>query len=131
MAFPFYANEPGGKRVGLRAEQFQEHGHGGIRRKWLPDSRRRVQAGGGTPTNGSPDRKVLFEPLEPRYLLSADLMPLDVDMAQDGDDLTLRLDQLSQNLQVLDNKNGFAVVKQRRFRRPPKLTSSAPGLPTG
>ena len=50
----------------------------------------RFGAGGGSPPE-SP-QKVLFAPLEPRFLLSADLMPIMVDMADDGHDLTLKLD---------------------------------------
>lgn len=55
----------------------------------------------------------MLEPLEPRYLLSADLMPFTVDMAVDGDDITLRFDEATERLQILDNRSGGAVVSER------------------
>lgn len=58
----------------------------------------------------SPRHRVLFETLEPRYLLSADLMPFVVDMADVGEDLTLRLDRDSNVLQLFDNAHGNAPV---------------------
>ncbi len=54
--------------------------------------------------------KVLLEPLEPRYLLSADLTPFIVDMVgPDGDDYTLRYDQASDNIQIIDDATGEIV----------------------
>ena len=51
--------------------------------------------------------RVLLEPLEPRYLLSADLTPFIVDMVgPDGDDFTLRFDQASEYIQIIDDATG-------------------------
>ena len=57
-------------------------------------------------------RQVQFETLEPRFLLSADLLPFTVDMAapDTGNDLTLRLDALTNKLQFLDNRLGAAAA---------------------
>jgi hypothetical protein len=56
---------------------------------------------------------VHVEALEPRYLLSADLNPMVVDMAgADGDEYTLRYDEASQYLQVVDDETG-QIVDQR------------------
>jgi Ca2+-binding RTX toxin-like protein len=52
-------------------------------------------------------RKVLFEPLEPRVLLSADLK---VAMGDGPNDLTIRLDELSQELQVVNNADQSVVT---------------------
>ena len=70
-------------------------------------------AGGTVGQDGLP--KVLFEPLEPRYLLNAELMPLDIDMsdADIGNDLVLRFDSISQELQILRNDNGMGLVSHR------------------
>ncbi len=54
--------------------------------------------------------RVLLEPLEPRYLLSADLTPFIVDMiGPDGDEYTLRYDQATDFLQVIDDTTGEIV----------------------
>ena len=55
---------------------------------------------------------MLFEPLEPRYLLSADLMAFAVDMANDGDDLTLTFEEANRTLRLLDNLSGAIVAEQ-------------------
>lgn len=49
--------------------------------------------------------KVLFEPLEPRLLFSADLMPLVVDMADVGSDVTLLLNSTAGTIEVYDTVN--------------------------
>jgi Ca2+-binding RTX toxin-like protein len=54
-------------------------------------------------------RKVLFEPLEPRVLLSADLK---VAMGEGPNDLTLRLDDVTQELQVVNNADQSVVQSQ-------------------
>jgi hypothetical protein len=57
--------------------------------------------------------RVHVEALEPRYLLSADLNPMVVDMlGLDGDDFTLRYDDATQYLQVIDDQTG-QIVDQR------------------
>jgi Ca2+-binding RTX toxin-like protein len=54
-------------------------------------------------------RKVLFEPLEPRVLLSADLK---IAMGEGPNDLTLRLDDLTQELQVVNIADQSVVQSQ-------------------
>ncbi|MCB9928999.1 MAG: LEPR-XLL domain-containing protein [Alphaproteobacteria bacterium] len=56
---------------------------------------------------------IKLESLEPRYLLSADLMPLSVDMAGiDGASYTLSFDDLAQTFRIYDDETG-GVVDQR------------------
>ena len=97
MAYPFERFEPGVRRARL----------GEVRADWLTNSRERRWKW----AESLSERKVIFEPLEPRYLLSADLMPLTVDMVADGDELTLSLDTETNNLQVL-NSSGELVAEQ-------------------
>jgi hypothetical protein len=59
--------------------------------------------------------RVLFEPLEPRYLLSADLSPLVIAMADAGHDLTLHLDA-NDMLQVINDQTGSVVGEQQASR---------------
>jgi hypothetical protein len=86
MAFPFEQMQPGG----IRARQARRDSWTELLHR-LPA--RRPPSGsltGSRRRNPQAGREVLFEQLEPRYLLSADLMPWAVDMAVDGSDLTLR-----------------------------------------
>jgi hypothetical protein len=54
-----------------------------------------------------------MEPLEPRLLLSADgLVPFAVGMVDSANDLTLRLDHLTQKLQAVDNATAAIVAEQ-------------------
>ena len=122
MAHPFCAFERGGKRVGLRASRFQELPLPDTRFRWLPDSLRQGQLGrrlraagrkarqtrSALPRDGSLDRKVVFEPLEPRYLLSADIMPLLVDLSQ--------FDDQTATLHVLDDTNQNKVLHAAGFK---------------
>ncbi len=64
------------------------------------------------PLKDGASRRVLFEALEPRFLLSADLMPMAVDMAADGGDLTLQYDADAGLLRVLDNRDGGVMAQQ-------------------
>jgi Ca2+-binding RTX toxin-like protein len=66
-------------------------------------------------------RSFVFEPLEPRLLLSADISPapLEVDMATAGSALTVSLD-LTQTLQVTDSATG-APVSQRALSETSKV----------
>jgi Ca2+-binding RTX toxin-like protein len=64
--------------------------------------------------------KVLLEPLEPRYLLSADLMPFTVAVAPDGGDFTVRLDVDAQLLEVFDVTTG-EIVDQRALQETSEL----------
>src|SRR5215471_12938457 len=48
--------------------------------------------------------QVLFEPLEQRFLLSADLSPLVVAMANKGNDITVLLDTSHDLVEVLNNQ---------------------------
>ena len=54
-------------------------------------------------------RKVLFEALEPRMLMSSDLAYTDTAAVHD---LTLRYDDSSHKLQLIDNQTATAVVEQ-------------------
>ena len=110
MAYPFSRQQPGSVRPKTRSAQ-----------RWGRFDRRPRIAGGASSVGAAGERhksaaesipKVLFESLEPRYLLSADLMPFMVDMAVDGQDLTLKLDLDSSLLRVLDNQNGGSVVAE-------------------
>ena len=65
-------------------------------------------------SNGAHSR-VNLEQLEPRYLLSAELMPFMVDMDPDGSDFTLRLDDATQFLEVIDSDTGD-IVDQRALQ---------------
>src|SRR6516164_7794106 len=60
--------------------------------------------------------RVLFEPLEPRYLLSADISPLVIAMADAGHDLTLHHDIASDALQVINDQTGQVVGEQQASR---------------
>ncbi|MBK5565795.1 LEPR-XLL domain-containing protein [Ensifer sp. SSB1] len=54
-----------------------------------------------------------LETLEPRYLLSADIMPFAVDMVGDGGaDYSLRYDNLIQAVQVYDNRSSLLVAQR-------------------
>jgi hypothetical protein len=58
-------------------------------------------------------RSVYLEPLEPRILLSADpLVPFAVSASSETNDLTLRLDELTRNLQIVDNQTAAIVAEQ-------------------
>ncbi|MDH3229386.1 MAG: LEPR-XLL domain-containing protein, partial [Alphaproteobacteria bacterium] len=126
MAFPFKQMQPGGARA-RRAS----------RESWtdllqrLPA--RRPSAGsltGARAGNPQAGRPVLFEQLEPRYLLSADLMPWAVDMATDGSDLTLRLDSAFNMLQIVDNSglSGPQIVEERGLDQVTSVRIAGTGL---
>ena len=68
---------------------------------------------GRAATSPAGNRRVLLEPLEPRYLLSADLMPFSVAMDAGGDDFTLRLDAETDYLQLLDNAGASRLVAEQ------------------
>ncbi len=57
-------------------------------------------------------QRIVFEQLEARYLLSADLMPFAVDMTPDHDDVTLRFDTSSQLLRIFDSRNAAIIAEQ-------------------
>src|SRR3989442_397216 len=57
-------------------------------------------------------RRLLFEPLEPRLLLDALPLPLTVDMPPLQADLTVRLDDGGQNVQVVEAKTASVVAEQ-------------------
>jgi hypothetical protein len=86
------------------------------RRRLASLARRCRRRGGAATRTAAPEQKVLFEPLEPRYLLSADLMPFAIDMADYGNDLTLMFDEASETLKFLNNLNGNAVVAQGELK---------------
>ena len=70
-----------------------------VRDRWRGRNRARAKR------RGQPEAaKVLFEPLEQRYLLSADLSPLVVAMLDQGNELTVRLDSGSDTLQVVNDQ---------------------------
>jgi hypothetical protein len=58
--------------------------------------------------DGYLDRKVSFETLEPRYLLSADLMPLLVDLSE--------FDDQTATLQVLEDSNQNKILRAAGFK---------------
>src|SRR6266851_3520224 len=60
--------------------------------------------------------RVLFEQLEPRYLLSADISPFVIAMADAGHDLTLQFDSSSDMLQVINDQSGQTVGEQQASR---------------
>src|SRR5882724_10875719 len=60
--------------------------------------------------------RVLFEQLEPRYLLSADISPFVIAMADSGHDLTLQFDSTSDMLQVINDQTGQTVGEQQASR---------------
>ena len=62
----------------------------------------------GNGKNQSSSRKVLFEPIEPRLLLSADLTYA----GTSAFDFTLRYDEPSHKLQLIDNATSTAVLDQ-------------------
>jgi Ca2+-binding RTX toxin-like protein len=74
---------------------------------------RRPRAAARSHAERAPLQRILFEALEPRYLLSADLMPFLVDMSASGDDLTLQFDDGSETLRLLDNAGGGTVIDER------------------
>src|SRR2546428_9421092 len=57
-------------------------------------------------------RTLLFEPLEPRLLLDALPLPLTIDMPPLQADLTVRLDEGGQNVQVVEAKTASVVAEQ-------------------
>ena len=113
MAYPFERSLPGAYRAksearidwGDRTPRWKRPSRGSGQRR--PGVRRRAASDG--------DQTLIFEPLEPRLLLSADLMPFSIDMMdQDvGNDLTLRFDDLFQSLRLFDNRNDGALVNER------------------
>src|SRR5258705_3636567 len=60
--------------------------------------------------------RVLFEQLEPRYLLSADISPFTIAMADAGHDLTLHFDSSSDMLQVINDQSGQTAGEQQASR---------------
>jgi len=60
--------------------------------------------------------RVLFEPLEQRFLLSADISPLVVAMADLGHELTVRLDSAADALQIINDQTGTVVGQQQASR---------------
>jgi hypothetical protein len=65
--------------------------------------------------SGEPPR-VLFEQLEPRYLLSADISPFVIAMADAGHDLTLQFDSSSGMLEAINDQTGQTVGEQQASR---------------
>src|SRR3990172_7689377 len=57
-------------------------------------------------------RRLLFEPLEPRLLLSADPSLLALSMPALGPELALRLDPQTETLQVVDSQTGVDVTQR-------------------
>src|SRR5260370_31361338 len=91
----------------------------------LPRSRQR-RAANQTPANPKPvprkpadsgePARVLFEQLEPRYLLSADISPFVIAMADAGHDLTLHFDSSSGMLEAINDQSGQTVGEQQASR---------------
>ena len=107
MAFPFRSFDFGRREIGLRAG-LRELPQGHVKNRWR--KRRSGGSGGGA---GGPEKtgpRIHFESLEPRYLLSADLMPFAVDMLDPsiGNELTLKLDGATNTLQVIDARDPAA-----------------------
>src|SRR6056300_1374794 len=95
MAYPFGApQEPGGRGWFFPHRQLKR-----LISSLLPEPKRFLPA----TRRRSPPRKLQFEPLEPRLLLSADLA-----FAADpgGSDLTLQLDEIDgiETLVIIDNE---------------------------
>ncbi len=114
MAFPFFRSHPG--CVDRRPR---------TRTPW-PDAVRRLIRSAPKDVSRHPGsaeaqppgtrRQPVFEPLEPRYLLSADLLPLAVDMedvaAGGGSELHLRFDALTETCQILDERASSEPIAQ-------------------
>jgi len=69
--------------------------------------RRRSDASGGAAGTG-----FRMEALEQRYLLSADPAPFLIDMADHGNNLSLRYDQLTRSLDVYDRASGSKLTSK-------------------
>ncbi len=54
-------------------------------------------------------RRFIFEALEPRYLLSADLLPIAPDPS-DGRDLSLRYEETTQTIQLIEERRDGPLV---------------------
>jgi hypothetical protein len=74
-------------------------------RSRINSKKKNANGNGGKPASS---RKVLFEPLEPRLLMSSDLSYT----GTAAFDLTLRYDTPSQRLQLIDNQSATAVAEQ-------------------
>src|SRR6185295_8119350 len=103
MSSPFGQQE----HVGIPSKRtattkWQRRGASAVRNGFRPKS---AAMNPRSTTGGADLGKMKFEALEPRYLLSADLMPLNVDMSTEGSDLTLHFDSNSSTLQVINNQN--------------------------
>jgi hypothetical protein len=103
MAYPFVHTAPDSSRAKALSADARR---GLLRRKRRSSGLLPKLAGSAGPRRDSAHH-VLFEPLEPRLLLSADLMPFHVDMADAdiGDDITLRLDSSTNTLEIYQNAN--------------------------
>ena len=110
MAFPFTREQPGCLRRKFADKPAFEGLSTRLKRGW---SRPRSRSGGIESADADLARGMLFEPLEPRLLLSADIMPFNVDMVDDGNDLTLRLDETSETLQLLNNQDTEALLREQ------------------
>ena len=112
MAYPFEPLARGSSRAKTdpkidwndRTPRWKRHSRG--------SSGRRSGPAAGTAAGGS---DVQFELLEPRLLLSADIMPFSIDMVDPdiGNDLTLHFDSANQVLKLLDNRNNAALLTER------------------
>src|SRR5260370_16748416 len=65
------------------------------------------------PADSGEPARVLFEQLEPRYLLSADISPFVIAMADAGHDLTLHFDSSSGMLEAINAQSGQTVGEQQ------------------
>ena len=110
MSSPFAQHElGGGLSKPLQPAKSRGLGKRGFRNSLRPKS---LSMNPRSASGGADLGKMKFEALEPRYLLSADLMPLNVDMSTEGSDLTLHFDNSSSTLQVINNQNSSVVASQ-------------------
>ncbi len=118
MSHPFGGSkQPGATRS--KHEQAESGTSGSI--LWqAPAAKRKTLLSGTAPralaTRRAPGRprKVHYEPLEPRLLLSADAMPFTVALSPDGsDDYTLSLNEATSSFDLFDNRSGMIVASQQ------------------
>jgi hypothetical protein len=110
MSSPFGQQELGGVLSRpSKVAKWQRRSAGALRNGFRPKS---AAMNPRSAAGGADLGKMKFEALEPRYLLSADLMPLNVDMSTEGSDLTVHLDSNSNTLQVINNQNSSIVASQ-------------------
>ena len=111
VAYPFEPSARGASRAKTESKiDWNDRAPRWKRRSRGSGRPRPARATGAALSDGS---DVQFEPLEPRLLLSADLLPFAVDMATDGTDLTLTFDDATEVLRLWDNLNGGALVSER------------------